>query len=331
MRVVETWAAGGSSASNLANGAGLDGGMSRRCPRRLLDVETRRTSTDVDVELVEGSILDDGVLDRAMDGADAVVHLAARASVPRSIAEPVAVPRGERHRHDAGAGGGPPPRHRRTSSWRRSSSVYGATRRSRSTRTWLPFPVSPYAASKLGDRDVRAGLGATSTASTCWPSGSSTCSGRCSRRPRLRGRGAGVRRRRRRGPAAAGARRRPADPGLHLRRHRVRGHRRRRDPPGVASRAGQPRLRHPVSLLEVIAELERILGRPLERRHTDPRAGDVRDSQADTHRLQALFPAVEPVPLGDGLGRRWTGSARGTDADFARPTYRGRMLTMRCR
>jgi UDP-glucose 4-epimerase len=42
------------------------------------------------VALVVGSILDDDALCRAVDGADAIVHLAARPSVPLSIADPVA-------------------------------------------------------------------------------------------------------------------------------------------------------------------------------------------------------------------------------------------------
>jgi UDP-glucose 4-epimerase len=39
---------------------------------------------------VEGTILDDAALDDAFDGADAVVHLAALGSVPRSVADPLA-------------------------------------------------------------------------------------------------------------------------------------------------------------------------------------------------------------------------------------------------
>jgi UDP-glucose 4-epimerase len=42
------------------------------------------------VELVQGSILDRALLDRLVDGSDAVVHLAARPSVPRSLRDPVA-------------------------------------------------------------------------------------------------------------------------------------------------------------------------------------------------------------------------------------------------
>jgi UDP-glucose 4-epimerase len=54
-------------------------------------------------------------------------------------------------------------------------------------------------------------------------------------------------------------------------------------------------------LMGVIALLEEILGRPVEVDHTDPRAGDVRHSQADDRRLRALFPDIEPIPLIDGL------------------------------
>ena len=42
------------------------------------------------VELVEGSILNAQDLDRVMAGTHAVVHLAARPSVPRSLADPMA-------------------------------------------------------------------------------------------------------------------------------------------------------------------------------------------------------------------------------------------------
>ena len=42
------------------------------------------------VELVEGSILDAACSQACRRGADVVVHLAARPSVPRSLADPVA-------------------------------------------------------------------------------------------------------------------------------------------------------------------------------------------------------------------------------------------------
>src|SRR5687767_11742239 len=49
----------------------------------LADLETQ-------VEILEGSILDEATLDRALDGVELVFHEAAIPSVPRSIAAPVA-------------------------------------------------------------------------------------------------------------------------------------------------------------------------------------------------------------------------------------------------
>ena len=47
--------------------------------------------------------------------------------------------------------------------------------------------------------------------------------------------------------------------------------------------------------------LEQELGQPLPRNHVETRAGDVRDSQADSSRLRRLFPDIDPVPLDVGL------------------------------
>ena len=54
-------------------------------------------------------------------------------------------------------------------------------------------------------------------------------------------------------------------------------------------------------LLTLIAELESVLGVRLAVDHVESRAGDVRHSQADSSRLQELFPDVEPAPLSDAL------------------------------
>ncbi len=48
------------------------------------------------------------------------------------------------------------------------------------------------------------------------------------------------------------------------------------------------------SLLDIVAELEQILGRPLDRSHEPPRAGDVRHSQGDHRTLRRLFPSIAP-------------------------------------
>ena len=102
----------------------------------------------LDVELVIGTLLSTDDVDRAVRGAQAVVHLGARPSVPRSIQDPVAS-------HDANAtgtvnvleaarhAGGP------LVVVASSSSVYGANPTLPKHEGLTPMPVSPYAASKL--------------------------------------------------------------------------------------------------------------------------------------------------------------------------------------
>jgi UDP-glucose 4-epimerase len=55
------------------------------------------------------------------------------------------------------------------------------------------------------------------------------------------------------------------------------------------------------SLLELLKHLEVILGQPIAREHVEPRAGDVRHSQAFSGRLRELFPDVEAAELDDAL------------------------------
>lgn len=55
------------------------------------------------------------------------------------------------------------------------------------------------------------------------------------------------------------------------------------------------------SLLELVELLAEVLEQPVERTHADPRRGDVRDSQAASERLKAMFPDVAPVRLEQGL------------------------------
>jgi len=99
-------------------------------------------------ELVVGTILDTAAINAAAGPADAIVHLAARPSVPRSIVDPVAshnvnatgtvnvleAARLDGNRHVMCAG---------------SSSVYGANPELPKHEGLAPRPVSPYAASKL--------------------------------------------------------------------------------------------------------------------------------------------------------------------------------------
>lgn len=55
------------------------------------------------------------------------------------------------------------------------------------------------------------------------------------------------------------------------------------------------------TLLDVISELEAILGRQLPVEHLPARVGDVRDSQAGNDRLRALFAGAEPAEFSEGL------------------------------
>ncbi|KDN86556.1 NAD-dependent epimerase/dehydratase family protein [Kitasatospora cheerisanensis] len=55
-----------------------------------LSTGSKANLAGVDVTLFEGTILDPALLDAAFTGADAVVHLAALPSVPRSVAAPLA-------------------------------------------------------------------------------------------------------------------------------------------------------------------------------------------------------------------------------------------------
>ncbi len=55
------------------------------------------------------------------------------------------------------------------------------------------------------------------------------------------------------------------------------------------------------SLLELVAVLEGLAGRTLERRHLEARTGDIRHSLADVRRLKALVGYVPATPLDEGL------------------------------
>ncbi len=252
------------------------------------------------VELVEGSILDADLLDEVVPGTASIVHLAARPSVPRSLLDPLAS-------HEVNATGTV----QVLEAARRhggpqvivasSSSVYGANPALPKREDMTPMPVSPYAASKLATESYALAHGSSFGL------------------PVLAFRFFNVF-----GPLQAPGHAYAAvipaflDAALAGRPLTVHGDGgQTRDftfvgtvaatlTDAVVRQVADPRpvnlaFGTRVSLLEVIARMEALLGRPLERTHTDSRAGDVRDSQADRTRLEALFPDVDPVPLDDGL------------------------------
>jgi UDP-glucose 4-epimerase len=254
------------------------------------------------VTLHVGSILDVGLLDQVVAGADSIVHLAARPSVPRSIQDPMAS-------HHANATGSLEVLEaaRRAGNVHTivasSSSVYGANPTLPKAEALRTEPMSPYAVSKL----------ATETYAIAYQ--------HCYDLPTLAFRFFNVF-----GPLQPAGHAYAAvipaflDAALAGRPLTVYGdgeqtrdftfvgsvtnaivdaiRRRVTDPDPVNLAFGSRR-----SLNEVIAELEGLLGRDLAVEHTDPRPGDVRHSQADQARFTALFPDVAPVEFTAGIER----------------------------
>ena len=258
-----------------------------------------RNLNGIDAELVEGSILDRQALRETVTDADAVIHLAARPSVPRSVADPIAS-------HEANATGtiyvleacrraGAP------LIAASSSSVYGPTVELPKHEEMPTKPQSPYAASKLAAESYLLAFAATYGIRTLpfrffnvyGPLQSS-------------------------GHAYAAAIPSFIDAALNGKLIRI-------DGDGLQTRdftfvgtvvriladaaIRKVTSRTPVnlafgtrhSILDVVGKIEKIIGRPVEVVHDSPRPGDVRDSQAANHILRELFPGHTPTPLEQGL------------------------------
>jgi len=254
----------------------------------------------VDAELIVGSILDDDVLRRAVDGASSIVHLAARPSVPRSIADPVAS-------HLANASGTVSVLEAaRTASVGHvvvasSSSVYGANPALPKREDLCPMPVSPYAASKLAAESYalawQRSFGLKVLAFRFFNVfGPLQAAGHAY--------AAVV-------PAFVSAALEGSPLPVHGDGTQTRDFTYVGTVAGVLTATAVGQVAHDgpvnlafgsrISLLELIERLELVLGHTVERQHQPTRAGDVRDSQADDRLLRSLFPDVEPVPLDDGL------------------------------
>jgi UDP-glucose 4-epimerase len=267
------------------------------------------------VELVDGSVLDQVVLGELVSEADAVVHLAARPSVPRSLSDPVAT-------HLANTEGTVSVleaiRRRRQADrphllFSSSSSVYGANPGLPKREDMVARPQSPYAASKLAAESYALAY-ANSFGMRVLVLRLFNVFGPLQAADHAYA--AVV-------PAFVSAALRDEPLTIHGDGTQTRDFtfvgsvvavlmdclRRGLTHPGPVNLAFGSR----VSLLELIGSLEELLGRPLARRHTAPRAGDVTHSQADQRRLRSLVPEVVPVPLEEGL--------RAT-LDWARSEYR---------
>ncbi len=255
----------------------------------------------VPVELVEGSILDAGLVDKLVAESDVVVHLAARPSVQRSIDDPMATHRvnvdGTLNILEAA-------RLRSTSPqivFASSSSVYGANPTLPKDEGLACYPRSPYAASKLsGEAYVLAYQ--ESYGVPALPFRFFNVFGPL--QPPGHAYAAVV-------PAFVDAALRGTPLSIYGDGQQTRDFTFVGTLVEVISNAVLSSRTSPIpvnlafgtrtSLLELIELMEGLLGHSLIRDHQPLRAGDVRDSQADNSALRALFPEVVPVSLAEGL------------------------------
>ena len=252
------------------------------------------------VHLYEGTILDRALLDDALRAANAVVHLAARPSVPLSIVDPVAS-------HDANATGTLEVLEaaRRAGNIHvvlaSSAAVYGENPTLPKHEGMATEPISPYGVTKLATEAYASaylasyGLptlafrffnvfgplqGADHAYAAVLPKFIDTA---------LKGRPLQVH-----------------GDGLQTRDFTYVGSIvavitdalvRQVTSPGPVNLAFGTRL----SLLEVIDIMREVIDRPIQVEHTEPRPGDIRDSQADESRLRALFTEADPGDFRTGL------------------------------
>lgn len=270
-----------------------------------LSTGDKRNLLGIDATLHEGSILDQEALDAAMEGCEAVVHLAAIPSVPRSIMDPLRTHRanatGTLQVLEATRRHGNP--HLLLAS---SSSVYGGNMALPKSEHLKTKPLSPYAVSKLATEAYAIAY------ASCFQLGVLPF-----RFFNVFGPGQPA------GHAYAAAIPAFLDAALAERPISVFGD-------GLQSRdftyvgtvcrtiADAVRRRvttdEPINLahgsrltlLEVIKRIGQQLDKELEVDHQPPRAGDVRHSQADSSRLLQLFPEVEETPFDEGLARTIT-------------------------
>lgn len=254
------------------------------------------------IERHEASVLDAAVLDAALAGAAAVVHLAARPSVPRSIDDPVATHRanvdGTLAVLEAARRAGPDAPHLVVAS---SSSVYGANPALPKHEDLVARPLSPYAASKLA-AEAYALAYAHSYALDVLVLRFFNVFGPL--QPADHAYAAVV-------PAFVDAALAGRPVTVHGDGTQTRDFTYVDTVTAVLADAVTRRVEDPApvnlafgtrtDLLTVLERLEALLGHPIERVHTAPRAGDVPHSVADASRLRTLFPDVEPVDLEAGL------------------------------
>jgi UDP-glucose 4-epimerase len=274
-----------------------------------------RENVPGDVEVVEGDLADPAVARRAVAGCAFVLHQAAIPSVPRSVQDPVGSHRANVDAtlqvlvaaRDAGV---------RRVVYAGSSSAYGDSPALPKREDMPTAPRSPYALQKLvGEQYCRlfTELYGLETVTTRYfnvygprQQPGSPYSGVISlfieaavegTRPTVHGDGGQTR-------------------DFTYVDDVVRGVLRCTEAPGVAGEVINLAPGGRVSLLDLLAALGEIVGRPLEPAFGPPREGDVRDSQADPAKAARLLDFHPTVALREGLRRtlEWYRTRRGQPA-----------------
>ena len=253
----------------------------------------------LDIQFTAGSILDDDALRRAVADTDSIVHLAARPSVPKSLQDPLAS-------HEANASGTVRVLEAARSTGAHvvvasSSSVYGDTPVLPKHEDLVTRPLSPYGASKLAAESYALAYGESFGIPTLafrffnvYGPLQSAGHAYAAVIPAF---------------VESALKHRPVTiygDGLQTRDFTYVG-----TVTDVIASAVVGKVHAPApvnlafgtrsTLLEVLDLIEGILGQAVARHHAEPRAGDIRDSQASSARLQALFPDAVPAPLEAGL------------------------------
>lgn len=254
------------------------------------------------VELIEGDVADAVLAARAVEGVDCIFHEAALASVPRSVEAPLdtnaACVTGTVTLLDAARRAGV-----RRLVYAGSSSAYGERPTSPKRETDLPAPISPYGAAKLAAEYYCQAFTATYGFETVVLRYFNVFGPRqdpnspysaviplfitallAGRRPTVYGDGHQSR-------------------DFTYVENVVRGNLLAADAAHVSGKVLNVANGRSTSLLELLRQLNALLGTNIEPVHAPPRPGDIRESLAEISAAQTLLGYRPPVSFEDGLSR----------------------------
>lgn len=254
------------------------------------------------IEFIEGDLTRADQVQTAVAGVDCIFHQAALASVPRSVEHPLdthaACVTGTLQLLDSARRAGV-----RRLVYAASSSAYGDRPTPSKRETDLPAPISPYGAAKLAGELYCQAFSGTYGFETVALRYFNVFGPRqdphsqysaviplfitallAGRRPSIYGDGHQSR-------------------DFTYVANVVHGNLLAADAPGVAGRMYNIANGRSISLLELIAALNTVLGTKVQPRHEPPRVGDVRDSLADITRARAELKYEPLIGFDEGLRR----------------------------